>query len=112
MVEKSNLALMLSVIAIVAVISLALGLFDMIKITGFAQKTDNTPCARNCTMVCTPNAEFPAYGSDTLSVNQCISQCLQVKCNQAVKSGFCSSVAPADECCNIFAEPGEDPDCA
>ena len=73
-------------------------------------KTKNTPCARECTMQCTPNSPIPKPGAENLSVNDCIHQCLSAVCNQAVNTGNCDAIS-ADECCNIFATPGQDPDC-
>ncbi|MBW2995236.1 hypothetical protein KY312_02700 [Candidatus Woesearchaeota archaeon] len=74
------------------------------------KKTHNTPCARTCTQDCTPNAVMPYPGTEELAVHDCIIQCLNARCNQASHAGNCNPDT-ADDCCNIFAVPGQDPDC-
>ncbi|MBW2966276.1 hypothetical protein KY342_04190 [Candidatus Woesearchaeota archaeon] len=115
---EDNKTMTIAVIAIVAVVALASLILVLNKgsITGAAvggtapKKTSNTPCARTCTQDCTPNAQSPAPGTEELSVHDCIIQCLNARCGQASHAGNCNPDT-ADGCCNIFAAPGQDPDC-
>jgi len=120
MVENNGM-LLIAIVALVAVIGI-LGLLALnagqtattaiLASMGSASsgKADNTPCARECTKLCIPGASLPISNVGTLSVDDCVTQCLQARCNQNVRSGLCSAYAPADGCCNAFAT--QDPDCA
>jgi len=112
--ENDITTILLGIVATIAVIGLIVG---NTNITGFASKsadktnTDNTPCARICTMTCTPSAILSFPGAEGLSVHDCILRCMNARCGQTAKAGKCAAFAK-DGCCNIFAAPGQDPDCA
>ena len=116
--KKGETALLIvSIIAIVAIVALVVGMNIQKNTTGSAVtspgqgggKTENTPCARGCTETCINGASLPASNVDELSVDDCMTQCLQARCNQNVRGGLCDA-SSADGCCNIFSE-GQDPDC-
>lgn len=102
------------IVAIVAVFVLTALVFGK-GLTGAAvtnsgqAKTDNTPCARGCTIECTPGASLPAPGAEELSIHDCILQCMNARCGQTARAGKCDAFAK-DDCCNIFSD-GTDPDC-
>jgi len=111
--ENNAAAILLGIVAVIAVLGLIAG---NTNITGFASasadkaKTDNTPCARECTMTCTPSASLPLPTTEEISVHDCVLQCMNARCGQTANAGKCDAFA-ADDCCNIFSE-GTDPDCA
>jgi len=113
MEPQNNAVTLLGIIAIIAVLGLVIG-GSMVKITGFAvdnsgkAKTDNTPCARGCTIECTPNANLPNPAAAELSVHDCVLQCMNARCGQNANAGKCDAFT-ADGCCNVFATA--DPDC-
>ena len=97
-------------IALVAVVVMGSGITGNAVTNAPSAKTDNTPCARECTSVCTPNAAMPAPGAEMLSVHDCVLQCMNARCGQTARAGKCDAFS-ADGCCNVFSE-GTDPDCA
>lgn len=109
--ESNVAAILLGIVAIVAVIGVVM---SGSGVTGFAvtdsdkAKTDNTPCARDCTMICTPNAALPAPEAEELSIHDCVLQCMNARCGQTARAGKCDAFS-ADGCCNVFAL--DDPDC-
>ena len=118
MFKRGELNSVVAAIAIVAIIGIvAMLLFaDGAGVTGELSwssggKAKNTPCARECTMMCIDGASLPDSNVEELSVDDCVTQCLQARCNENVRGGQCDANV-ADGCCNVFAAPGQDPDCA
>jgi len=120
MAKKSDQNHSLAIVAMVGIIAVAglLILYSGANITGAAVtnsgqgKTANTACARDCTVTCVPDAVLPIGEDGELSIHDCVLQCMNALCSgQTSRAGKCDAWA-ADECCNVFAEPGQDPDCA
>jgi len=108
--ESNNVALVLSIIAILAVAFVAgSGITGNAVLSADKGKTKNTPCARECTQVCTPNVAEPYPGTEYMSTSDCVLQCMNARCGQTANAGKCDAWS-LDECCNVFAET--DPDCA
>ncbi len=103
--KNKNTMLLVALVTIVAVVMGGLAIAG-----GETVKADNTPCARICTEDCHPLLSNPLLGTEEMAVDDCITMCLQARCNENVRNGDCSATL-ADGCCNIFALAGQDPDC-
>lgn len=100
--RKKTVSLMLISLAFIVIVGSAV-------IGVYGGKMTNTPCAKECAKLCTSDSYLLKSDIAELSAGDCKSQCLQARCNQNV--GKCDAYME-DDCCNLFAPLGQDPDCA